>query len=43
MYKTILLALMLTGCTTSGREADADESGFPQTASNSTAKNAWRI
>lgn len=32
MYKTILLALVLTGCATSGDEADADESGFHRAA-----------
>ena len=32
MYKTILLALMLTGCASSGYEAADDESGFHRAA-----------
>ena len=32
MYKTILLTLVLTGCATSGHEADDDESGFHRAA-----------
>jgi len=32
MYKTILLALALTGCASSGYEADDEESGFHRAA-----------
>jgi hypothetical protein len=32
MYKLILLALALTGCASSGNEADDDESGFHRAA-----------
>jgi hypothetical protein len=32
MYKLILLALVLTGCASSGNEADDDESGFHRAA-----------